>query len=344
MPEVINFYSVSDEHGCFSNFAPYPVRLGGKVWPTTEHYFQAQKFEDAGHQEAIRKAKSPMIAARMGRDRKKKLRRDWESAKVSVMTDAVRAKFIQHDDLRAVLLGTGDAKLVEHTENDNYWGDGGDGSGRNMLGQVLMRVCRRASPRGWPKRGGVMSNEHEPDRAFWAQVAANVGDAYRPHTGADGVFLFRQKLERRGYDPRKATRLGPALLARAVPWASFLHLNGREFLRVSTYGWPVQCFLCADGAFDLYLVACVPGTEDTEEEVFLTARVSADRLADLEAGRLTPHETFRTAEDGYVLRVTAVAGSAVAVPCGNLRDEELPPRGEPLAGPRPSRYARHGVG
>ena len=35
---------------------------------------------------------------------------------------------------------SGDAKLVEHTENDSYWGDGGDGSGRNMLGQILMQV------------------------------------------------------------------------------------------------------------------------------------------------------------------------------------------------------------
>jgi hypothetical protein len=81
-----------------------------------------------------------MLAARMGRDRKKKLRRDWESAKVSVMTDAVRAKFAQHEELRTLLLGTGDAKLVEHTENDDYWGDGGDGRGRNMLGQILTRV------------------------------------------------------------------------------------------------------------------------------------------------------------------------------------------------------------
>lgn len=140
MADVINFYSTADEYGEFSNFAPYPVRLGGKVWPTTEHYFQAQKFQDDAQREAIREAKSPMIAARMGRDRKKKLRRDWESAKVGVMTEAVRAKFTQHEELRALLLGTGDARLVEHTENDDYWGDGGDGSGRNMLGQVLMRV------------------------------------------------------------------------------------------------------------------------------------------------------------------------------------------------------------
>ena len=69
-----------------------------------------------------------MLAARMGRDRKNKLRRDWESVKVSLMTEAVRAKFTQHDELRAILVGTGDAKIVEHTENDDYWGDGGDGS------------------------------------------------------------------------------------------------------------------------------------------------------------------------------------------------------------------------
>ena len=140
MTEIINFYRVSDEYGCFSNFAAYPFELGGKSWRTTEHYFQAQKFEDEGHQEAIRKVASPMIAARMGRDRKKKLRPDWQSVKVSIMTDAIRAKFTQHEELRTILLGTGDAKLVEHTTNDSYWGDGGDGSGKNMLGQVLMRV------------------------------------------------------------------------------------------------------------------------------------------------------------------------------------------------------------
>jgi N-glycosidase YbiA len=107
---------------------------------TAEHYFQAQKFEDRAHRRRIRNAKSPMVAARLGRDRKQKLRRDWESVKVEVMRRAVRAKFQQHDDLRDLLLGTGEAKIVEHTENDAYWGDGGDGSGKNMLGQILMEV------------------------------------------------------------------------------------------------------------------------------------------------------------------------------------------------------------
>ena len=141
----ILFYSVGDDYGCFSNFSPHPVKLDGKVWPTTEHFFQAQKFikSDPDHARAIRKASSPMIAARMGRDRKKKLRPDWESVKDDVMRHAVMAKFARHDDIRAVLLATGNALLVEHTENDSYWADGGDGSGKNMLGVILMEVRKR---------------------------------------------------------------------------------------------------------------------------------------------------------------------------------------------------------
>ncbi len=140
MDEVINFYSVNDEYGEFSNFAAYPIKLKGKVWPTSEHYFQAMKFESENDQSEIRKTKSPMEAARKGRDRKRKLRRDWESVKDNVMREAVMQKFTQHPDLKEILLSTGTAKLIEHTKNDAYWGDGGNGSGKNKLGQILMEV------------------------------------------------------------------------------------------------------------------------------------------------------------------------------------------------------------
>jgi hypothetical protein len=140
LPRVIRFYSVSDEYGELSNFAPYPIKLSGKRWPTSEHYFQGQKFVAPRDREEIRAANTPMIAARMGRDRKRKLRRDWESVKIGVMRQAVEAKFRQHDDLRQLLLDTGDAKLIENTTDDDFWGDGTDGTGRNELGRILMAV------------------------------------------------------------------------------------------------------------------------------------------------------------------------------------------------------------
>jgi ribA/ribD-fused uncharacterized protein len=76
----------------------------------------------------------------MGRERHRPLRGDWESIKETVMLEALRAKFTQHAALHALLLSTGDALLVEHTTNDAYWGDGGDGSGLNRLGALLVQV------------------------------------------------------------------------------------------------------------------------------------------------------------------------------------------------------------
>ena len=137
---IVRFHKLTEPYGKFSNFARSPISMSGRSWPTVEHYFQAQKFAGTEHEEVIRRAPSPMIAARMGRSRRRPLRSDWELVKVDVMLAALRAKYTQHADLRALLLGTGNATLVEHRARDTYWGDGPDGNGANMLGQLLMRV------------------------------------------------------------------------------------------------------------------------------------------------------------------------------------------------------------
>jgi ribA/ribD-fused uncharacterized protein len=137
---TIKFYSVDQPYGEFSNFAPYPVKINGKVWPTTEHYFQAQKFAGTEHEELIRLELSPAKAALMGRDRNRPLRPDWERVKDDFMAIALYYKFTQHPALRELLLSTGSALIVEHTTNDSYWGDGGDGTGRNMLGILLVKL------------------------------------------------------------------------------------------------------------------------------------------------------------------------------------------------------------
>ena len=59
---IINFYSTSDDYGDFSNFAAWPIKVDGKTWPTSEHYFQAQKFLDEKYREEIRRVSSPMGA------------------------------------------------------------------------------------------------------------------------------------------------------------------------------------------------------------------------------------------------------------------------------------------
>lgn len=56
MLEPIYFYTKTNPFFELSNFAPFGLEAEGVYWPTVEHYFQAQKFTDVGHQERIRKA------------------------------------------------------------------------------------------------------------------------------------------------------------------------------------------------------------------------------------------------------------------------------------------------
>lgn len=153
--QPIEFYSTNDEYGCFSNFSAHPITIAGQTYPTTEHFFQSQKFAgtDDAHSEAIRLAKSPMIAARLGRSRKHKIRPDWESAKDAVMHAAVLAKFTAHSDIRQTLLSTGQAKIIEATAEDYYWGAGTTRTGKNRLGQILQEVRTELStqPTSTPK-------------------------------------------------------------------------------------------------------------------------------------------------------------------------------------------------
>lgn len=138
--EPIGFYSTKDAFGCFSNFPRYDFELDGKQWRTSEHYFQAQKFEDEAYREKIRLTPSPMIVARLGRSRSVPIRDDWETAKDDVMRRAVHAKFMAHQELQEVLESTGDRLLIEKTSKDYYWGCGTKGTGKNMLGLILMEV------------------------------------------------------------------------------------------------------------------------------------------------------------------------------------------------------------
>lgn len=126
-----------------SNFYPCSFTLDGKEWPSTEHYFMAQKTHDVVTKEQIRLAPTPGKARRMGRHLK--LRPDWELVKRDAMLNALRAKFKQNSNLKRRLLATGDEFLIEGNNwGDRIWGmvknDKGEWQGLNYLGEILMQV------------------------------------------------------------------------------------------------------------------------------------------------------------------------------------------------------------
>lgn len=157
--ERIEFYRTGERFGGFSNFSRHPVRVQGVLWPTSEALFQAAKFpDDPAYRERIRTASSPSAAAALGRSRSVPLRSDWDDLRLDVMRWVLRLKFEQHPDLRELLLATGDALLVEHTPRDSFWGDGGDGSGENWLGRLLVELrseLRSAPPAPAPSAPGA---------------------------------------------------------------------------------------------------------------------------------------------------------------------------------------------
>ncbi len=215
----INFYLVNEPYGEFSNFAPYAIRLKDKTWPTVEHYYQAQKFAGQPDEEQIRHARSAKHAARMGRDRKRTMRNKWDCYRDEVMLGAVKAKFAQHPDLERLLLSTGKLQLVEHTRHDSYWGDGGNGSGRNMLGRYLMRVRREIRDN---YRGQMLDNGRIEDIEAWVdyrpddpQGLSALGETYLENGHLDDAEdCFRLLVRIRPDHGRYRLKLSEAAAAR----------------------------------------------------------------------------------------------------------------------------------
>ncbi|MCA9895157.1 MAG: NADAR family protein [Anaerolineae bacterium] len=139
---TIYFYSALEEpYGVFSNFSRHGFEIDGVYYKTCEHYFQAMKFEHSPKDmDDVRRAATPKQAASVGRDRSRPLRPDWEAVKDDIMRKGVLRKFETHTDLRALLLATGDEDIVENAPGDRYWGAGPDGTGKNMLGKILMET------------------------------------------------------------------------------------------------------------------------------------------------------------------------------------------------------------
>lgn len=138
----LNFYR-SYKHSSsfgFSNYSIHSIKIDGiGVFPTVEAAFQAHK--NINDKEYVQKqidSKSVIMSKYLGN--KIVTNDDWEEKKVEIMEKILELKFEQHECIRENLLNTGLRQIVEHTKDDTFWGDGGDGTGKNMLGKILMKI------------------------------------------------------------------------------------------------------------------------------------------------------------------------------------------------------------
>jgi ribA/ribD-fused uncharacterized protein len=141
--DPIKFYNRGEPYYQFTNFYPAAVIIDEQRWPSTEHYFQAQKFVGTPYLDIVRGMPSAREAFQLSRNPtvSQWRRSDWDAVKDDIMLKALRCKFAQHTDLMNLLWETGEKEIIEHTANDSYWADGGGpGRGLNKLGKLLMQV------------------------------------------------------------------------------------------------------------------------------------------------------------------------------------------------------------
>ncbi|QQO08379.1 NADAR family protein [Breznakiella homolactica] len=149
--DAVKFYYEYKEHGYLSNYFVIDISVDGEVYRSVEHYYQSQKTLDPEMADRIKNAPTCDDAKTLGNSPGLVLREDWGTYKVDVMRKALEAKFTQHVAMKRQLLDTGDAVLMEDSQKDYFWGIGADGTGKSMLGKLLMELRSELRTAAVPK-------------------------------------------------------------------------------------------------------------------------------------------------------------------------------------------------
>lgn len=143
--DEVRFYRANEKpYGAFSNLYRRKLVFEGRLYPTSEHAYQAGKARKEAVREWLLSAPSPALVAMAAHGLYTwDVVPNWSQIKYDRMRCVLRAKFEQHADLMALLLSTGEARLVEVAIVDNavnrLWGEV-NGRGQNMLGVMLMEL------------------------------------------------------------------------------------------------------------------------------------------------------------------------------------------------------------
>lgn len=146
--------SGSVDRACLSQWYPARFEVDGLSFATAEHFMmhgKAKLFGDEDAARAILGSHDPAEVKAFGRAVRGYDDARWGAARFDVVVRGNVAKFSADEELRAFLVGTGDAVLVEAAPRDQIWGIGLGAAnpaardpkrwrGRNLLGFALMKA------------------------------------------------------------------------------------------------------------------------------------------------------------------------------------------------------------
>lgn len=137
--EEVFFYE--QDFYVLSNFSSFRLFWEGINFDTSEAAYHWEKFPDnEAIRNGIRNASSAHAALKLATYYKNERRSDWDSVKVDIMREILRAKTRQHEYVHRKLLDTGDRTLIEDSWRDDFWGWGPNKDGQNMLGKLWMEI------------------------------------------------------------------------------------------------------------------------------------------------------------------------------------------------------------
>lgn len=155
--DAVYFHKIDEPNGFLSNWYDSPFVTDDRKFTSVEQYIMSRKAEIFGDMkiaEQILATDDPETQKALGRKVRGYSEYVWNGLRQMVVFRALMAKFSQNEDLKELLLKTGDAYLVECAMRDKIWAcgrslyderrkDASLWNGTNILGFALMEVRKR---------------------------------------------------------------------------------------------------------------------------------------------------------------------------------------------------------
>ena len=153
-PSYTFFWLDNEENQEFSNWFVRPFVIDDFKYFCVEQYMMAQKaklFHDAENYTKILRANTAKGCKQLGKQVTPFVSERWNAVKYDIVKAGNRAKYEQNQDLKELLLSTGNSIIAEASPKDNVWGIGLDAKkaakidfsewpGKNLLGKILMEL------------------------------------------------------------------------------------------------------------------------------------------------------------------------------------------------------------